>query len=123
MTSLAYLKEAKTLISLSSQLGPLHHKLSQALLAARQPLKTLRNAEIEIYNRESKLRPLEAKLVKVGGRKEEAEVRAEVDRLEGEIKELSYSLPDLRVEALREGERLSWAAYKQVGSGLLVLQL
>lgn len=103
------------MISLSSQLGPLHHKLSQSLLAARQPLKNLRNAEIEIYTREQKSRPLEAKLGKVAGRKEETDIRAELERLENEIKELSYGLPDLRVEALREGERLSWAAYKQVG--------
>ncbi|GHJ86802.1 hypothetical protein NliqN6_3204 [Naganishia liquefaciens] len=83
------------------------------LLDARTPLKELRNLQTEIEDRESKLRDTTKKHHKASSTTTAVDLEEQMERLQAEIKELSYGLKGKREDAAKFGQRKVWDSYEE----------
>ncbi|KAJ9127520.1 hypothetical protein QFC24_000929 [Naganishia onofrii] len=111
----------QTLYGLTHQLSSLHKLLSTKLLDARTPLKDLRNLQTDIEDREARLREASKKHTKASSTTVAVDMEEQMERLQAEIKELSYGLKGKREDAAKLGQRKVWEGYEEFAKGLLVL--
>lgn len=106
-----------TLLNLTNQLGSLHKILSTRLLEARAPVKSLRDLETEIENRESKLKHAQTQNI----RKPDQSLVIQIEQIQNEIKHLETGRDQKMIEAVKDSQQKTWEAYEEFAKNLASL--
>jgi DNA repair ATPase RecN len=97
-----------TLLNLTTQLSSIQKILSTRLLDSRTHLKSLREIEQGINEKQIRLKELEKRHAK------NESLAGEVEKLRYEIKESSYGLGEKRGDGFKKSEKAVWEAYTEV---------
>jgi len=84
---------------------------------ARAPLKSLRDLELEIESRQTKIKELDAQ----NRKKPQEQVVSQMEAIGAEVRELSMGLSEKRAEAVKDGQERIWEAYGEFARNLACL--